>query len=173
MTADHDVDPHAEVRAALALCWLWGQRLVRARRRALGLLPTSPDRLTRLGREDEERLGALLFCLGAAVTALIEEVMEPVLLAEHSLILLLDVADDLRALEATGAIASAEAVLALRERVWRHYRIPALAPEPRVAALNQAWADGQAMAEILTGLSRHIQRKGLVPGLRPFGKGPP
>jgi len=165
MTADHDVDPHAEARAALELCWLWGWRLARVRRRAVGLLPTTPERLTRLGREDEERLDALLFCVGAAVPAVIEEVMEPVLLAEHSQMLLLDVAEDLGALETTGAIASSEAVLALRERVQRHCRIPALPAEARAEALNQAWVDSQAMADVLAGLAAHIQRRGLIPGL--------
>ena len=173
MPVKRDPEPHASARAALERCWIVGRRLAQARRRVVGTLPTSPERLVSLGHHDEERIDAFLFRLGAALTVLIGDAMEPVLLAEHRFMLFLDVAEDLRDLERCGAIASAETVLDIRERVWRHYLIAALAPEARAAALNEAWADGQMMLDLLVGLSSHIQRKGLVPGLDPFRVGPP
>ena len=116
MPVKRDPDPYASARAALERCWIVGRRLAQARRRVMGTLPTSPERLTSLGRQDEERIDAFLFRLGAAVTVLVEDAMEPVLLAEHRFMLFLDVAEDLRGLERCGAITSAEQVLAIRER---------------------------------------------------------
>ena len=152
-----------------------GRRLAQARRRVGGRLPTSPERLAGLSPEDEERIDALLFRLSAAVTVLIEDVMETVLLAEESFMFFLnvDVAEDLRALEATGAIASAGQVLGIRERVWHQYRIATRPLPARAEALNAAWADGQTMADLFVRLSEHIQRRGLFPGLDPFRAGPP
>jgi len=178
-------DPHAGARAAIERCWLLGRRLAEARHGLHGLLPTSPEALVEpdeattdpldvyLFRLGEMRLDAYLFRLSAALTTLIEEATEPVLLAGSRFMLFLDVAEDLRALEAAGAIASADQVLGMRDRVRRHYLIPTLAPEERAAALNQAWTDGQSMIDLLVGLSRHIQSRDLVPGLVAFGDGQP
>ena len=172
MPVERDPDPHASARAALERCWLVGRRLAQARRRVMGTLPTSPERLAVLCRQDEERIDAFLFQLGATVTVVVEDAMEPVLLAEHRFMLFLDVAEDLRGLERCGAIASAEQVLDIRERVRRHYLIAALAPEARAAALNAAWADGQMMLDLLVGLSNHIRSKNLLPRLLLFEAGP-
>ena len=170
MPADRAPDPHADLRAALERVWLEGRRLSRVRRRLLGTLPTSPERLAGLDHAGEERVDAYLFRLGAALAALMEDILEPVLLAEYRFMLFVDVAEDVRSLQACGAIASADQVLDIRERVWRHHRIATLPLEARAAALNQAWADGQAMADLLAGLARHIQRNGPLPRVPTSGK---
>lgn len=180
MTPPCGTDRHAEARAALEQLWHLSRRLAQAQDEVRGTLPITRQASPTVEEEDAITVGspllsgldqvlveAFLFCLGATVTALVEEVMEPLLLLEGQM-LFLDVAENFRTLEEVGAIPSAEQVLALCERVRRHHLITMRPAAAQAEALNNAWIDGQVLLDVLVHLFRHIRNRGLSPGLPDF-----
>ena len=188
MTPPRDTDPRASGRGAIERLWHLGQRLAVARRDLRDTLPiylpvapedpaaleTARAELPSLSLSDLDQIliDGLLYRLSAVLSALTQEVMDEVLLAEDDLFLLYDTTDNLRDLERCGAIPSADEVLAVRERSWRHYRIATLRGVDQASALNRAWADGRVMLDMLVWLSGHLQGRNLFPGLSAFEEEP-
>lgn len=186
MTSSCDTDPRAGARMAIERLWTLGERLAMAWRDLRGtlpiILPSEPGNQAAPGEGgagplsyslselDQVYIDAFLFRLSATMTALVEDVMEPLLLLQGE-VLFMEASENLQTLESVGALSSADRVSAIRERVRRHHRSPTLTGEARAEALNTAWADGRAMLDVLVGLSRHIQEMQLIPGLQPFDEG--